>query len=156
MAKRKPEDRAVCRNRKATHRFLLLEKMECGLALRGGEVKSLRQGRASLEEAYACFEGGELWLIGFHISPYENDQTLGLNPTRRRKLLARAQELRKLKPKVEQKGLTMVPLRVYFNDRGFAKLELALAKGKSRGDKRESMKKKEHQREMQRATYRRG
>ena len=149
------EDQTICRNRRATFRFQILEKIECGIALQGTEVKSLRARSASLEEAYALIEGGEVWLIKFHIASYKYGHCRNHDPTRMRKLLLHAREIRKLKPKVEQRGLTLVPLRVYFNDRGLAKVTLALAKGKTFADKREAIKARDDKREMNRAIRRR-
>jgi SsrA-binding protein len=151
MAKKKTADSAICRNRKATFRFELLEKLDCGLVLKGTEVKSLRERRVSLEEAYIRIESGELWLIGCHIGQYSHDTTERYDSLRPRKLLVHAQELRKLAPKVDQKGLTLVPLRIYFNPRGLAKVEIALARGRRFADKRQTLKTREHQREMDRA-----
>ena len=156
MSKKKKEDASICRNRKATFRFELLERVECGVVLRGSEVKSLREGQATLEEAYATIENDELWLIGMHISPYAFDQSVEKNePNRRRKLLVRRREIRKLKPQVEQKGLTLVPVRAYFNERGIAKIEIAVARGKALADKRQAIREREHRREMDRAIHRR-
>jgi len=155
MTKKTPGDNAVCRNRKAAHRFEVLERIECGMVLRGTEVKGLRERGASLDEAYARLDRGELWLIGCHISPYSHAHDTNHEPLRRRKLLVRAPEIRKLKPKIEQRGLTLVPLRIYFNERGIAKLTLALAKGKTHGDKRQDLKKRQDRRDMERATRRR-
>ncbi len=145
----------ICRNRKAGHRFEILEQIECGIALRGTEVKSLRDRAASLEEAYARIERGEIWLIGCHIAAYTHGHTLNHDPLRRRKLLLHARQIRKLKPKVEQRGLTLVPIRLYFNDRGIAKLALALARGKRVADKRQALKTREHKQEIDRAIRRR-
>jgi len=156
MPKKKKDDASICRNRKASFRFELLERVECGIVLRGSEVKSLREGQATLEEAYATIENDELWLIGMHISPYAFDQSVEKSePNRRRKLLARAREIRKLKPQVEQKGLTLVPVRAYFNERGIAKIEIAVARGKAHADKRQAIREREHRREMDRAIHRR-
>ena len=156
MPKKKKDDTSICRNRKASFRFELLERVECGIVLRGSEVKSLREGQATLEEAYATIENDELWLIGMHISPYAFDQSFEKSePNRRRKLLARAREIRKLKPQVEQKGLTLVPVRAYFNERGIAKIEIAVARGKAHADKRQAIREREHRREMDRAIHRR-
>ena len=156
MPKKKKDDTSICRNRKASFRFELLERVECGIVLRGSEVKSLREGQATLEEAYATIENDELWLIGMHISPYAFDQSVEKSePNRRRKLLARAREIRKLKPQVEQKGLTLVPVRAYFNERGIAKIEIAVARGKAHADKRQAIREREHRREMDRAIHRR-
>ncbi|UCF33623.1 MAG: SsrA-binding protein SmpB [Phycisphaerales bacterium] len=151
MSKKPSLNAAVCRNRKASFRFELLERLECGLVLRGAEVKSLREGRASLEEAYIRIEDDGLWLIGCHIAPYTFDTCGRYDALRRRKLLVHARELRKLAPKVAQKGLTLVPLRLYFNSRGIAKVEIALARGKRLTDKRQTLKEREHKREMDRA-----
>ncbi len=156
MPKKKKHDASICRNRKASFRFELLERVECGIVLRGSEVKSLREGQATLEEAYATIENDELWLIGMHISPYAFDQSVEKSePNRRRKLLARAREIRKLKPQVEQKGLTLIPVRAYFNERGIAKIEIAVARGKAHADKRQAIREREHRREMDRAIHRR-
>lgn len=149
-----PVDQTVCTNRKAGFRFETLEKIECGIALLGSEVKSLRDKNASIEEAYVRFSDSELWLIGSHIAPYAFANTQNHDPVRKRKLLVRKSELRKLKPKVEQKGLTLVPLRIFFNTRGLAKITIALARGKTIGDKRQSLKAREHKREMDRAVRR--
>lgn len=142
-------------NRKARHRFQILDTVLCGLVLRGTEVKSLRAGQASLDEAFARIEGGEAWLVGCHIAPYSHGHTANHDLKRRRKLLLQRREIHKLEMKVTQKGLTLVPLEISFSKRGLAKVLLALARGKSKADKREGLKKAEHQREMARATGRR-
>lgn len=149
-----PVDQTVCTNRKASFRYETLEKLECGIALQGSEVKSLREKNASIEEAYVRIDGGELWLVGAHINPYAFANTQNHDPVRKRKLLVHKAELRKLKPKVEQKGLTLIPLRIFFNDRGLAKVTVALARGKTMGDKRESIKAREAKREISRALRR--
>ena len=154
MSKAAPTDTTVCRNRKATFRFEVLEQFECGIVLRGTEVKSLRDKNASIEEAYARIEDDELWLIGSHIAAYSFAHAQNHEPLRRRKLLLHAREIRKLRPQVEQKGLTLVPLRIYFNERGIAKVSVALARGKTLGDKRRTLQAREHKREMDRATRR--
>jgi len=154
MGKKADPDKTICRNRKAAFRFQILEKLDCGIALLGTEVKSLRARTASLEEAYARIENGELWLINFHIAPYRFGHTQNHDPMRPRKLLLHARELRKLKPKVQQRGLTLVPLRVYFNERGLAKVTVALAHGKTSWDKRQDIKTRDHRREMDRAMHR--
>jgi SsrA-binding protein len=142
------------RNKKASHKYEILEKTECGIVLRGTEVKSLRAGSASLDEAFARIDGEEIWLIGFNIPPYKHGNVLNHEPTRPRKLLLHKREVHKLLPKVVQRGQTLVPLRVYFNDRGLCKVTLALARGKTHGDKREALKKKDQKREMDRAMRR--
>lgn len=154
MAQKPPSSPRI-HNRKARHRFQILEKLRCGLALRGTEVKSLRTGQASLDEAYAQIIQGELWLIGCHIGPYSHGHTANHEPKRRRKLLVHRREIRKLEVKVTQKGLTLVPIELYFNERGLAKVMLAVARGKSRADKREDLKRTEHRREIARAMGRR-
>ena len=147
-------DNTVCTNRKAGFRFEILEKVECGLALVGSEVKSLRDRNASIEEAYVRIDGEELWLIGAHIAPYSFANVQNHDPLRKRKLLVHRHEIRKLRPKVEQKGLTLIPLRIFFNARGLAKVSIALARGKTLGDKRQTMKAREHKREIDRAMRR--
>ena len=154
MVKKTAPDRTVCRNRKATHRFHILEKIECGIALVGTEVKSLRERAASIEEAYARIENDELWLVGCHIAAYKFGHTRNHEPQRRRKLLLHAREIHKLKPKTEQKGLTLVPLAIYFNERGIAKVSLGLAVGKKVADKRQDLKARDHKREIDRAMRR--
>jgi len=148
---RKQDDNTACRNRRAPFRYELLEVIECGVSLLGTEVKSLRGGQASLEEAYARIEGGELWLVGCHIAPYSHGNSQNHEPLRRRRLLVRAAELRRLRPKVEQRGLTLVPLRIYFNATGLAKVAVALARGKNAADKRQAMRDRDDRRDMDRA-----
>ena len=154
MSKKRRTDDTVCRNRKASHRFEILEKIECGLVLRGAEVKSLRNHDTSIEEAYARIDGNELWLIGCHIAPYAFANAQNLDPIRRRKLLLHARELAKLRQRLDQKGFTLVPLAIYFNDRGIAKVSLGVARGKQFADKRRDLKLRDHQREMDRAMRR--
>jgi len=141
------------RNRKARHNYHLLEKVEAGIALLGTEVKSIRAGRMSLEEAFARIVDGEAWLYGAHISPYEPASRENHEPKRPRKLLLHRREIHKLQRQLETKGLTIVPVTVYFR-RGKVKVELALARGKSRIDKREDLKKRDHEREIARAMRR--
>ena len=154
MGKKAVPDNTICRNRKAAYRFQIIEELECGIVLLGTEVKSLRARTASLEEAYARIENDELWLIKFHVAAYEYGNTQNHDPLRRRKLLVHARELRKLRPKVEQRGLTLVPLRVYFSQRGLVKVTIALAHGKTSRDKRQDIKQRDHKREMDRAMRR--
>lgn len=155
MAKQPAAHNTVCRNRKATFRYEILQTVDCGIVLLGTEVKSLREGAGSLDEAYARIERNELWIVDFHISPYKFGHTTNHEPKRRRKLLVHSRELRKLKTKVEQKGLTLVPLHIYFNARGLAKVTIALVRGKNVADKRQAMKARDQQREIQRGMRRR-
>ncbi len=141
--------KTVVRNRKARHEYHVLETFEAGLVLQGTEVKSLRQGRANLQDSYARFDRGELWLLNLHISPYEQGNRFNHDPLRPRKLLLNQRELRKLVGSVEQQGLTLVPLDIYFK-RGIAKTTIALVRGKQLHDKREDLKKREHQRDVER------
>jgi SsrA-binding protein len=145
--------RIAVRNRKARHEYHILDTVEAGLVLRGTEVKSLRQGRANLQDAFARFERGEVWLHNVHISPYEQGNQFNHDPVRPRKLLLHRNEIRKLFGQVEQKGLTLVPLDIHFT-RGKAKVDLALVKGKQKQDKREDLRQRDAQREMERALKR--
>jgi SsrA-binding protein len=144
----------VCRNRRASHEYEILDTIECGMALVGTEVKSLRDGHATLEDAYAKIEGGEVWLVGAEIPEYPFGNRLNHKPKRTRKLLMRRSEISKFAGKASQRGFTLVPLRLYFKN-GKAKVEIAVARGKQRHDKRESLKQAEAKREMDRATARR-
>ncbi len=154
MAKKREQDNSICRNRRASHRFEILEKLECGIVLAGTEVKSLRDRNVSIEEAFARIERGELWLIGCHIAGYRHGHTTAHQPLSKRKLLAHKRELAKLTVRVEQKGLTLIPLRMYFNERGIAKVTIGVVRGKKQSDKREDLKARDHQREIDRATSR--
>jgi SsrA-binding protein len=142
-------------NKKARFNYEIIEEQEAGIALTGSEVKSLRSGKASLEEAYARIRSGELFLIGCNISPYPMATHEQHHPTRERRLLLHKRQIKKWTAKVTQRGLTLVPLALYFNDRGLCKLTVALARGKTHGDKRTDIKKREHEREMARAQRRR-
>lgn len=149
--KDKPVSAQIAQNRKAWHDYFIEDKFEAGMALQGWEVKSLRDGRAQLKEAYVVVENGEIYLIGAHISPLSSASThITANPTRTRKLLLHREEIGKLIGAVERKGYTLVPLSLYWK-RGKAKLEIGLAKGKQAHDKRESIKKRESDRELARA-----
>ena len=142
--------KVVATNRKARHEYEILERFEAGLVLKGPEVKSLREGKASFQDSFARVERGELWLYNLHISPYEQANRYNTDPLRTRKLLMNRAEIRRLIGKVEEKGLTLVPLEVYFK-RGFAKVALGLARGKKLYDKREKMKRRIQDREAERA-----
>ncbi len=144
----------IADNRKARYLYEILETYEAGLELKGSEVKSIRQGKANLQDGYALLRNGEAVLLNVHISPYEKTAAyFNHDPRRTRKLLLHKQEIRKLIGKVEQQGLTLVPLKMYMK-RGLVKITIALAKGKKIHDKRESIKKRDDQREMARAIKR--
>ncbi|MDR1110961.1 MAG: SsrA-binding protein SmpB [Deltaproteobacteria bacterium] len=149
-AKRTEEERVICQNRKARFEYELGDRYEAGLVLLGTEVKSLRMGKANLVDAYAKIEHGEAFLVGAHISPYVNAAYGNHDPQRRRKLLLRKKEIGKLLGKVQERGHSLVPLRLYFKN-GRVKAELALAKGKKLHDKRQSMKEADSRRELGRA-----
>jgi SsrA-binding protein len=136
-------------NRKARHEFAIIQTFEAGIALQGTEVKSLRAGKANLVDSYATVRNNEVWLISAHISEYSQGNLNNHIPTRDRKLLMNRAEIRKLIGKVKEKGLTLVPLRLYFKN-GKVKVELALAKGKKEYDKRETIAKKDFQRDQER------
>jgi len=141
----------IASNKKARFEYTIVETIEAGISLAGTEVKSLREGRANLTDAYAYLEDGEILLKGLHISAYSHTSQSKLAPDRDRKLLLHKQEIRWLIGKVREKGFTLVPLKLYFNARGIAKIELGLAKGKREYDKRRTIADREAQREMQRA-----
>lgn len=140
----------ICTNRKARHDYQVEEVIETGIVLTGPEVKSLRLGRANLKDSYAQVKGGEIFLLQTHISPYENSPLAEQQPTRMRKLLLHGREIKRLMGKVQEKGLTLVPLKLYFH-KGKVKVELALVKGKKQYDKRETIRKRDEERDMQRA-----
>lgn len=141
----------VTDNRKARFLYEILETYEAGIQLTGTEVKSIREGKVNLQDGYALIRGGEAWLLNAHISPYTGSgEYFNHDPRRTRKLLLHREEIRKLVGKVEQQGLTLVPLKMYLK-RGLVKVSIALAKGKKLHDKRESIKRREDQRDMQRA-----
>jgi SsrA-binding protein len=146
--KRKQGSAAV--NRKAYRDFELVEKFETGVALLGSEVKSLRNGQADLAGSYARVEDGQCWLVGATIAQYEQAGIHNHEPTRRRKLLLHKGEIRKIRGKLEQRGFTLVPLRIYFNEKGLAKVEVALARGKRQYDKRKTIVEKTQKRDIDR------
>ncbi|MFQ6605132.1 MAG: SsrA-binding protein SmpB [Fidelibacterota bacterium] len=139
----------VATNRKAFHEFHILEKIEAGIALSGSEVKSLREGRGNLKEAYAVIRDGQATIVGMHISPYSHTGFSGHDPRRERRLLLHKREILKLGQKLAEKGLTLIPLRIYFKG-SWAKVELGLAKGKKIHDKKEAMKERDIKRETSR------
>jgi SsrA-binding protein len=147
--------KVVTTNRRARHDHEVLETFEAGLVLVGSEVKSLRDGQANLKDSYATVRGGELWLVGCHISPYAFSRLGGHEPERDRKLLLHRREIDRIASKLAEKGLTLIPLKIYFKD-GIAKIEMGLGRGKRSYDKRQSLKAKEQKREMDRALRHRG
>jgi len=152
MSKQKETgEKPVATNRKAFHDYFIEERYEAGIMLQGTEVKSLREGRVNLQDSYASVRGSEVFLHQCHISPYSHGNIMNLDPTRVRKLLLHKTEIHKLLGKTQQKGLTLIPLRIYFSKRGYAKVELGLAKGKKLYDRRETIKSREAGREVQRA-----
>ena len=144
-------DKVVVTNRKAYHDYFIEEKFEAGIVLQGTEVKSLRDGRVNLRDSYASVRNGEVFLHHCHISPYSHGNIMNHDPIRVRKLLLHKKEINKLLGKTQQKGLTLIPLRIYFSKRSQAKVELGLAKGKKLYDRRESIKTREAGREVERA-----
>jgi SsrA-binding protein len=137
----------ITSNKKARHDFFINETVEAGLVLLGTEVKSLRAGRCNLKDSYARIKDGEAWIIGMHISPYENEGYVTHNPERERKLLLNKSEIKKLHRQVQEKGVTLVALKAYFKN-GKAKVEIGLATGKRKYDKREEITKRDQQKEM--------
>ena len=146
--------RTISENRKARHRFNVLETLECGIQLVGSEVKSLRDGKISLEEAYGRVRDGEVWLMGCDIPEYKQANEWNHEPRRPRKLLLHQREINKFARQAHEKGLTLVPLRIYFNARGLVKLQLGLCRGRQLHDKREKIKKAEMNRDVKRAIRR--
>lgn len=155
-AEKRAAPRVVARNRRARHDYDILETYECGIELRGGEVKSLRAGRVQLQDSYARVEDGEVWLLGTHVAPYEFSVGFGyVDPDRPRKLLLHRAQIDELQGRVAQQSLTLVPLSIYFKD-GRAKLELALARGRRLYDKRHAIAERDAAREAERAIRRYG
>jgi SsrA-binding protein len=144
------EDRVVATNRRARYQYEILETLEAGLVLRGTEVKSLRTGQVNFKDSYATVRSGEVWLVGCHISPYSHGTDANHDPERDRKLLLHGREIARLAGKVAEKGLTVVPLKLYFKQ-GRAKLEIGLARGKKLHDKRAALRERETRREMDKA-----
>ena len=150
QTERQAAQRIVAENRKALHDYHILETFEAGIALQGTEVKSIREGRVNLRDSFARVEDGEVWVYNIHISPYSHRGYADHEPTRRRKLLLHRQEIRKLIGRTVERGMTLVPLRLYFSS-GKAKLALSLAKGKQAHDKRDAIRKREIDRETRAA-----
>ena len=144
------EKSIVSTNRKAYHEFQIIETFEAGIELLGSEVKSLREGNASLRESYVLIKKGQAWLVGMHISAYSHPGFSGPETVRKRRLLLHKNEILKINQKLAEKGLTAVPLKVYFNKRGWLKVEIGLAKGKKLYDKRETKKRRDIEKEINR------
>lgn len=144
-------NKVVATNRKAHRDYSIIETIECGIELKGSEVKSIRAGRISLEDSFARIENNEVTLYNIHISPYEQASYLNVEPTRPRRLLLHGSQIRKLSGVVLQKGFTLVPLKVYFSQRGFVKIELALCRGRKLYDRRQVIKRREAELEVRRA-----
>jgi SsrA-binding protein len=155
VAKTAAKDRPLATNRKASHEFFLLDRFEAGLVLQGPEIKSIRAGQMSLQEAYVRLDGGEAWLLNAHVAPYNPASRENSDPRRPRKLLLHRKEIGRLAEQVRQRGFTIVPTRVYLKD-GRAKLEIALARGKKQYDKRQAMAARDARRELDRIRRRKG
>ncbi|HRO70396.1 MAG TPA: SsrA-binding protein SmpB [Chitinophagaceae bacterium] len=138
------------RNRSAYHEYFIDDKYEAGIVLQGTEVKSIRGGKLSFNDSYCLVHRGEIWIKSLHIAEYSHGNLNNHIPSRDRKLLLQKKEIRKIETKLKEKGYTLVPLRIFFNDKGFVKLEIGLAKGKELHDKRETLRKKDVEREMKR------
>ena len=151
MRKKKVQQGQVAVNKKAYRNFEFIDKFEAGLSLLGTEVKSLRDGTADLSGSYARIEDEQCWLVGAGIAQYQQAGSRQHEPTRKRKLLLHKTEIRRIRTKLEQRGFTLVPLRIYFNDRGLAKTELALAKGKRQFDKRQTITERDQKRDVDRS-----
>lgn len=148
--------KVVSQNRKASHEYFIDETLEAGMVLLGPEVKSLREGRASLVDSYARVQKGEVFIYNMHITPYPYSHHVILDPLRTRKLLLNRKEIKRLIGKTKEKGYTLIPTKVYFSPKGKAKIELALAKGKRKYDKRHTLKERELKKEMEQDRKRRG
>ncbi len=146
-----PESRTVAQNRRATHDYDILKRWEAGIALAGSEIKAIREGKANIREAYARPLNDEVWLIGAHIAAYGPAGPYGHEPERSRKLLLHRKEILEIRRAIGERGLTLVPLRLYLNEKGMAKVELGLARGRKTYDKRAAIAKREVDRQMQRA-----
>ncbi len=151
-----PNYKVIAENRRARYDYAIEDDLECGIVLQGSEVKSLRQGQANIAESYAAVEDGELWLINSYIAPYEQAKTWGHEERRKRKLLVSKKELARLWDATRRKGMTLVPLVLYFNHKGLAKLKLGIARGKKTRDKRATEAKRDWQRQKARLLRERG
>lgn len=153
MSKERFSNNINIKNRQASHTYELLDKFVAGMVLRGTEIKSIKEGKVNLQDGYCYFNNGEIFVKGISITPYAQGTHYNHEPTRERKLLLKRSELKKLEAKVEEKGLTLVPLRLFINQRGLAKLEIALGRGKKLYDKRQSMKERDAKRELDRMKF---
>ncbi len=151
MTKTEPKQKTIAKNRRAFFEYEVLETYEVGIELTGTEVRSLRENNCQLTDCFALIRGGEVWLHGVHIAPYSMGTCNNVDPDRKRKLLLHRRQIRVLQQQVKEQGMALVPIRMYFNDRSMVKLELALAKGKKTYDKRETMAKRDAQRDIERA-----
>ena len=147
----KKEEKVIAKNRRALHDYEILETFEAGIVLKGTEVRSLRENHCQLNDCFVLVRQGEAWLSNLHIAPYSNGSIFNPDPDRRRKLLLHRRQIRYLQEKVSEKGLAIIPLKMYFNDEGRVKLEIAVARGKKLYDKRSSMKERDSKREIDRA-----
>ena len=150
----KKEKKLVANNKKAFHDFFIEDKYEAGIALTGTEIKSVRQGKVNIKESYARVKDGQVDIIGMHISPYEQGNIFNVDPLRERRLLLHKREIRKIESQVTTKGKTLVPLRMYINESGLAKIEIGVAQGKKNYDKRQDIAKRDAERRMQKAVRR--
>ena len=150
MAEKDPQFKILSDNRQASHNYFLMDRFEAGMVLKGSEVKSIRNGRANLQDAYARVIDGEVWLFGMHVLPYEFAHTDRPDPLRVRKLLLKAKQIVQVDRATQEQGVTLVPLKVYFSE-GYVKLELAIAKGKAHYDKRQALSQRDAKREADRA-----
>ena len=146
---KKNTNTVTIKNKRAGHEYFLLDTLTAGIVLTGTEIKSIREGKASLSESYCMFKENELFVVGMHIAEYDKGTYNNHNPKRDRKLLLTARELRKLKVNVQEKGLTIIPVVLFINDKGLAKLDVALARGKHYYDKRETLKNKDSKRDVE-------
>ena len=151
MKKKDDGYKLAANNKKARHDYFIEETLDAGIVLTGTEIKSVREGKVSIKESYARVENGEVWLYGMNISPYKQGNRFNVDPLRPRKLLLHKREIRKLIGKVTLQGLTLVPLKIYINHKGLAKVEIAVARGKKNYDKRDTMAKRDAERKMDRA-----
>ena len=149
MDKKSSNSNINIKNKRAEHEYFLMETLTAGIALTGTEIKSIRNGKASLAESYCTYKGDELFVVGMHIAEYDKGTYNNHDPKRDRKLLLTERELRKLKTKVQEKGLTIIPVLLFINEKGLAKLNIALARGKHYYDKRESLKTKDSKRDVE-------